>query len=167
MSPQTFLNTVIRPALRIFKLLPQPCLEQLLLGTAIQESGLRNIKQEGGPALGYFQDEPADHDDLWKGYIERSQGLTSAVKSLLPEGVTPSAACLIPYPIYAAAICRLHYSRIPARIPLTLGEQAAYYKRYYNSPEGAATPEEYLRNWARFVPATAMDNWVGFAPQGH
>lgn len=39
--------------------------EQLLLGTAIQESHLKYRRQIGGPALGYFQVGTNTQDDIW------------------------------------------------------------------------------------------------------
>ena len=44
---------------------------------------------------------------------------------------------------------RLHYLRVPAPIPEGLAEQARYYKKYYNTYLGAATPEQYVSNWER------------------
>ena len=50
---------VIRPALRALDLW-SPAAEDLVLGTAAQESGLAYLRQiGGGPALGLWQIEPA------------------------------------------------------------------------------------------------------------
>ena len=147
MTPQFFLDHIVRPALVAIDLDGADA-EQLLLGTALQESGLRNYRQEGGgPALGYFQMEPEDHDDIWANFLAVRKDLAARLRSLLPARVQPSADQLIPYPHYAAAMCRVHYLRVPAPIPTDLAGQAAYYKAYYNTPEGAATTAEYLANW--------------------
>jgi hypothetical protein len=147
MTPQFFLDHIIRPALVAIGL-DGPDAERLLLGTALQESALRNYRQEGGgPALGYFQMEPEDHDDIWANFLLGRKDLAARLRALLPARVQPSADQLIPYPHYAAAMCRVHYLRVPAPIPTDLAGQAAYYKIYYNTPEGAATTAEYLANW--------------------
>lgn len=147
MTPQFFLDHIIRPALAAIGL-DGPDAEQLLLGTALQESALRNYRQEGGgPALGYFQMEPEDHDDIWANFLAGRKDLAGRMRSLLPVRVQPSADQLIPYPHYAAAMCRVHYLRVPAPIPTDLAGQAAYYKAHYNTPAGAATTAEYLANW--------------------
>jgi len=147
MTPQFFLDHIIRPAIVAIDL-DGPDAEQLLLGTALQESTLRNDQQAGGgPALGYFQMEPEDHDDIWANFLAGRKDLSARVWTLLPARVQPSANQLIPYPHYAAAMCRVHYLRVPAPIPTDLAGQAAYYKAHYNTPAGAATVAEYLANW--------------------
>lgn len=147
MTPQDFLAQIIRPALAVLGL-DGPAAEQLLLGTALQESGLRNIRQEeGGPALGYFQMEPATHDDIWRNFLAHRAVLAARVRTLLPAGAQPTARLLIPHPLYGAAMCRVHYLRVPAPIPSDLAGQAAYYKAHYNTAAGAATVAQYLANW--------------------
>ena len=151
MDPHDFLATVIQPATAALDL-DSAAVQELLLGTAIQESGLRNIQQVGGPALGYFQMEPATHDDIWATFLSYRPELASRVKSLLPDGV-PTPDQLISCPVYAAAMARLRYERAPAPLPPVgdLAGQAAYYKQWYNTPEGAATLDEYMSNWTRVV----------------
>ena len=57
------LALVICPALEKLSLW-SPSAEELVLGTAIVESGLTYLKQHGdGPALGLWQVEPATHDE--------------------------------------------------------------------------------------------------------
>ena len=148
MTPQDFVNQVIVPALTALEL-DTPAARELLLGTALQESGLRNIQQDGGPALGYFQMEPQTHDDLWASYLTFRQSLAAKVKSLLPDGTGPSADQLISCPQYAVAMARILYLRVPQAMPDAgdLDAQAAYYKQWYNTPGGAATTAEYVANW--------------------
>ena len=45
---------------------------------------------------------------------------------------------------------RLHYFRVSAPIPDSLADQAAYWKRWYNTSAGSGTVEEYLANWDRY-----------------
>ena len=46
-------------------------------------------------------------------------------------------------------MARVKYYRCPAPLPAAgdLEAQAAYYKRWYNPPGGAATVAEYMANW--------------------
>ena len=54
-----FREEVVRPVLQDLKMY-SPVAENLIMGTAAQESGFTYIKQlGGGPALGMFQVEPA------------------------------------------------------------------------------------------------------------
>jgi len=150
MEPQDFLAPVIRPALAAIDL-GGPAAEEILLGTALQESGLRNVKQTGGPALGYFQMEPNTHDDIWANFLAYKPDLADKIKSLLPDGESPLESDLISFPLYAAAMARVLYYRIKAPLPAQgdLDAQAAYYKQFYNTPGGAATVAEYTANWSR------------------
>ena len=85
MTPQDFIAEVVEPGLSAIGLDSQAARE-LLLGTALQETGLRNIQQVGGPALGYFQMEPATHDDIWENFLAYRPDLAARVKALLPDG---------------------------------------------------------------------------------
>ena len=144
MSPEDFLLKVIVPTLRVLGL-DGPDAEQLLLGTAIQESGINDVVQAGGgPALGYFQIEPNTHNDVWNNYLNSLPILAAKVAKALPEGEGPNPRWLIGFPQYECAIVRIIYERCPGKIPADLEGQAAYYKQYYNTPQGAATTEEYV-----------------------
>lgn len=159
MIPKDFINQIIRPA-NLALGLSSPQAEQLILGTALQETGIQNIKQYGsGPAQGYFQDEPIDFNDLMDNYLTYYQDYLEKLKTLIPDSVEISFSCILGYPIFAAAICRLHYLRAPDAIPLDLNSQAAYYKQYYNTPNGAATTEEYISKWNTIVGEDTIANW--------
>ena len=41
-------------------------------------------------------------------------------------------------------MCRLHYRRVPKPLPKSLIDQANYYKKYYNTYKGKATPEHFM-----------------------
>lgn len=141
-----FVKMVITPALRATKLW-SPEAEELLLGTALQESRLTYLKQLGsGPAMGVFQMEPATHDDIWKNYLKYKSDLAKNVAKLSHSVNHQSLATDL---LYAAAMCRVHYLRVPARLPAQgdFEGQAAYWKEYYNTYLGAGTEEEYLESW--------------------
>jgi len=145
-----FREIVIRPALKLIKLY-SPEAEELLLGTALQESRLQYIKQLGtGPALGVFQMEPRTHDDIWKNYLSYKPDLAKAVGKLSHSVNAQSLATDL---LYAAAMSRVHYLRIPERLPAEgdIGGQAAYWKQYYNTYLGAGTEEEYLEVWKTYM----------------
>lgn len=149
MKPQDFLVSIIRPSLAIIEL-DGPQAEQLLLGTAIQESGVTDVFQRGGgPARGYFQMETATHNDIWTNYLRYKVLLSMRVRKLIPTGVQPSSDLLIPVPQYAVAMARILYDREPEALPAfgDIQSQAEYYKKYYNTPNGAATIQEYIDNW--------------------
>jgi hypothetical protein len=151
MTPEEFIDEIIDPTLTVLSqhgISYTQAAQDLLLGTAIQESRLQNIKQIGGPALGFFQMEPATHNDIWINFLSYKPDLAACVSSFIPSGEQPLSSDLITFPKYACAMARVLYFRCPKPIPTSLEDQAAYYKQYYNTPGGAATTEEYLNNWA-------------------
>lgn len=117
---------------------------QLVLGTGLQESRLRWIKQLGkGPALGIYQCEPATHQDYWDHYLKYHDDLTDRI---MAWGGTFDAERLVYDLRYATAMCRIHYRRIRAPLPAAgdVDRQAQYWKRYYNSHLGAGEPKHYV-----------------------
>jgi hypothetical protein len=145
-----FRQYILQPALEDIGLYSLAA-EELLLGTAIQESRLTYLKQlGGGPAVGVFQMEPATHDDIWENYLQYHQELSDLVRTI-EDSV--DAAYMISDLCYAAAMCRVHYYRVSEALP-DAGDtitQAAYWKEYYNTPLGAGTAQEYLENWNKYI----------------
>jgi len=121
--------------------------EQLVMGTALAESGLFFIQQIGlGPARGFFQMEPATHDDIWENYLRHKLDLVNDLKGLLVRDMDLHDQ-LYGNLFYAAAMCRIHYLRFSEPLP---GPDdwpgfAAYWKKYYNTPAGAGTVEGFLK----------------------
>lgn len=144
-----FREVVIRPALKLIKLW-SPEAEELLLGTALQESRLTYLKQLGsGPAKGVFQMEPNTHNDIWKNYLQYKPDLAKLVARLAH---TANSEALATDLLYAAAMTRVHYLRVPAALPAEgdYDGQACYWKKYYNTYLGAGTEEEYLESWETY-----------------
>ena len=132
--------------------------EWLLTGTAIQESRLKYRKQiGGGPALGLFQMEPDTHHDIWKNYLAHRIDLATRIRREFLDGKFPCDQDLVDNDLYATAMCRVHYMRVPKPIPLygTYDHNdprgiAEYWKKYYNTPLGAGTAEEFIENLEAF-----------------
>jgi len=134
--------------------------EQLVLGTAIQESLLIHRQQLGdGPALGLFQMEPATHDDCWNNFLKFRTELADKVKLTLEFGQQPMPAAMKVNDLYAAAMCRVKYVRAPAALPGQddITAMANYWKQHYNTPLGAGKPEEFLSKWPQYVNARTFD----------
>jgi hypothetical protein len=143
---------VIRPACEAIDLW-SPAAEELLLGTACQESKCGTfLKQLGsGPALGIFQMEPATYWDIWDNFIRHRQPLLDAMSEKFGAACDPED--MIFNLRYAAAMARIHYYRVKDPLPAAgdLVAQAAYWKRFYNTPKGAGTEAEYIANYRRFA----------------
>ena len=156
---RSVLTTAIRPALAKLEAGGRAA-EQLLLGTAIQESLLVHRRQLGnGPARGLFQMEPATHDDCWDNFLKFRSALATKVRQTLEPGQEPVAGTLEVNDAYAAAMCRVRYLRVPAAMPADadIAAMANYWKLHYNTPLGAGTPDEFLEKWPRYVNAATFD----------
>jgi hypothetical protein len=148
-DPGQFRDYVIDPTLEDLGMFSTAGVE-LVMGTAIQESHLTYLKQLGdGPALGVCQMEPATYDDIWTNYLQFQSELRRRVLAIARTDEKPGAELMIHDLKFAVAMCRIHYRRVRDPLP-TAGDieaQAAYWKRFYNTPLGKGTVEEYIHNW--------------------
>lgn len=149
-SPHLFLTTVIQPAL-VHIGLWSPEAGQLLLGTAIQESRLRERRQfNGGPARGLFQMEVKTHDDIWANVLDLHHALRAKVIDLM-KGDTDRSHALEFNDRYAAALARLQYWRHRHDVMPKYNDiagMAKLYKHRYNGP-GKGTEAQFVANWHR------------------
>jgi len=130
--------------------------ENLLVGTAAQESKLGSLLcQMDGPALGLYQIEPDTHSDLWKNFINFRPDLSAIVYNLASKdfSLDNTANELIWNLRYATAIARLIYERAPSPLPSAddIEGLGAYWKQYYNTPQGAGTVDEFVQNYNSLV----------------
>jgi hypothetical protein len=117
----------------------------LVTGTIAHESLIGTyLVQASGPALGICQIEPKTLDGL----LSR---LRPAEREALASISTPASAAenAVSNLAYAVAICRFFYWQVPAPFPTrnTVADLFAYYKLWWNTPEGAATLAQFAQNW--------------------
>lgn len=130
--------------------------QELLMGTAAQESNFQYVDQIGdapGPAFGLWQMEKATHDDHIK-WLAGNKSLERKVQRLeIPAIIQPNAAIEMHGNLYyAAALCRIHYWRVPEPLPShELEDLARYWKKYYNTHLGKGTTEEFIHNFQEYV----------------
>ncbi len=142
---------IIQPVLKSMNLYSQEA-EDLLVGTCAQESKAGTyLAQIKGPALGIYQMEPATHRDIWNRYLGSNRDLMRSLLGICRLQYMPDAGTMIHNLYYATAMCRVHYRRVPDEIPKDLVGQAKYWKEFYNSPLGAGTEEEYIKNYRTFM----------------
>lgn len=143
MNAKQLRTEIIRPALVAVGLYSKPA-EDLVFGTACVESNCGEyLRQINGPALGFFQMEPATHDDIYKNFLKYKPDLKARVMKLSAPGLS-AAENLKSNLMYAAAMCRIHYLRVSQPIPEDLQGQAEYWKKYYNTAKGKGSVEKYL-----------------------
>lgn len=137
--------------------------EELIMLTAAQESALgKYLHQLGsGPAKGIYQMEPFTHDDIWENFLQYNEDLGWSVNLwAIPSNHFenndkdhPEAEQMIGNLYYATAMCRMHYLRVPDRLPEAddVEALAAYYKEFYNTIKGKATAEEAVENYFEYA----------------
>lgn len=148
---------IVRPVLEYLDMWSEVA-ENLVIGTAIQESRLTHLQQlGGGPAVGIYQMEPNTHTDLWNNYIRFRPTLVTKLNNLRVDSPFDGQFLKVPsYEMignlyYATAMCRIHYRRAPSPLPPNdVPLIAAYWKKYYNTPLGAGTVQEFIDNYTKF-----------------
>lgn len=121
-----------------------PSAAAILLGTAAKESSFGTFLRQlnGGPALGPFQIEPATFTYLKYKYQDRFPAIESYTFDQLE------------YDIKASIImARLKYFSISGPLPdaddiLAL---AKYWKKYYNTPLGDGTVDQFITAWNKYI----------------
>lgn len=147
------LREVVRPALQSAGIWSE-AREQIVLGTGAVESAYKYVKQIGpGPALGWWQCEPATHRDMWENWIPSRGELKDRLR-ILCEGLERDGA-LVAHPMYAAAICGAHYLRARGALPAPgdAHAMAQYHKAAYNTVLGKTDPAESLIHFVRAIEA--------------
>ena len=124
----------------------------LLMGTAAQESHLGKYRKQlgGGPALGIFQMEPATFNDIVNNYLRYKPELASRIERVARISRF-KAEDIENNDLLAICMARVHYLRVKEAIPSDLEGWARYWKRYYNTPLGKGTEEEFIANYKRLV----------------
>jgi hypothetical protein len=152
-EPNQFRVEIVQKALKAINLWSLEA-EELLMLTAAQESQLGYyIKQVNGSALGVFQMMPETYSDIIINYLSHNVDLKHTILKVLNMIQMPSAEKLVHNLFFAAIMCRVHYLRIKDPIPPAnnILALANYYKRFYNSSLGAATIEQAIANYNKFV----------------
>lgn len=127
--------------------------EELLLATIAQESLFGTYREQmgGGPAKGIAEMEEEDHNDIWANYLVYHPSLAEQLKTI--ANGNPVAEEMVSNDAYAIAMARVHYLRKPGSLPSAYDLDAIwlYYKKWYNTPQGAATKEEFVEHYQRYV----------------
>jgi hypothetical protein len=125
---------------------------ELLMLTAAQETLMgKYLKQVKGPALGIFQMEPISYEDLFANFIVYKKEIHEALELWTAPNVPFRTRMMGDLP-YQIIVARLFYLRKPGKLPSKDNPEAMahYYKKWWNTHLGAATPEEALKNYNRY-----------------
>jgi len=126
---------------------------ELLMGTAAQETklGAYIYQLGGGPGMGFFQMEPSTEKSLWENIIRRHPEIAEKLNTVC--GVYgPGTDALETNISYMIAMARIRYLPAKPALPKHTDIQglAEYYKTYYNTRKGKATPEMFVANYERY-----------------
>jgi len=130
-----------------------PAAVNLIMGTIAHESLMGKYrKQINGPARGIIQMEPATERDIWNNYLK--------YKLYLRSSITKHTGISAPDPVqmenndpYAIIMCRVHYLRVPAKLPPAddIRALALYWKKYYNTPLGKGTVKKFMNDYRKYL----------------
>lgn len=161
-DPTQLRTLVVKPVLLSLGLPSSEVAENLIMGTAAHESHLGDYIEQvgGGPALGIFQMEPATLNDCYENYLDYRADLKAKVDGFLaaqpatPDGSPDKQQQLATNLAYATAMCRIRYYRAPAAMPSDpndVNALGAYWKQYYNTPQGAGKVEQFVADYNRYL----------------
>lgn len=122
-----------------------------ILGTAAVESDYFSFSQQlgGGPALGYFQCEPATRKDIIDNYLKYKPRLRKRLENAFGDLNVTDEYFLLNIPLQVV-FCYLHYTRYNAWGNDVYGYASAW-KRTYNTYKGAGTVEKFMIKYHKYV----------------
>lgn len=120
-----------------------------IYGTAIVESNKTNVKQQGGgPALGYFQMEPATREDILTNYLMYYPRLTKQLCKGLGRSLVCTDKEFMLSPALQVIYCWLHYRRYIAWGG-NVYMYAVNWKMKYNTRKGKGKSSEYVKRYLK------------------
>lgn len=131
-------EAIIRPALSSIGLSGDAAVN-LITGIGLAESHYRYLHQiGGGPALGYWQMEPATHDDCWKNFLS-FRPMLSCLVIRAAKTTNPTSLDLIDNLNYAAIMARVKCFRSSVALPSSNDARGlcTFWKTVYNTAGGA------------------------------
>lgn len=153
LNVEQFRSLVVQPALAVLGArYAAPAAVELLVGTALAESHLRELRQlPDGPALGLYQIEPATHKDLWDNFLAFRPELADVVRRLTEIDSPDCHQHLVTRLDYATVVARLIYWRAPEPMPAAgdVDGLARYWKAHFNTARGAGDPREWAERYRR------------------
>ena len=129
--------------------------ENLLLGTAAQESGLGfHLKTKRGRGLGIFQITPQTHINVWDKYLITIPNVASDIRGLASqhEFLAHPHAELATNLSYATAIAWMIYQRHQKALPAADDIEALgrYWRRYFHH-RATDNVEAFVNSYQKYV----------------
>lgn len=157
MDVPQFRREIVRPTLHTLDMWSEAS-DRLMVGTACHESdGLKFIRQlGGGPALSFFQIEPATARDVVERWLGQPQRKPLADKFRIAfefEWHHRIEARLICDMRFACAVARLVYWRVKEPLPAAddVPGLASYWGRHYQTTNNPAKIAMWVANYHRHI----------------
>lgn len=149
-----FRINIIDPVLKSMDLWSESAVN-LLLGTCAVESdfGTYLVQKPNGPALGIYQMEPNTYIDIYNNYLSYRIGLKDLIIKSTRTISRPNYYDMITNLWYATAMARVHYLRIPEKLPShnDIDGLANYWKLYYNTPDGKGATQKFIEKYHQYI----------------
>jgi hypothetical protein len=131
-----------------------PAARNLMLGTAAQESGGKFLAQwPTGPAVSFWQVEPASAEDLQVNFLQYQHALDEQIGAFWISGFAVDGYVQAGNLYHACAVARTLYYRIkePLPAPSDIRGLGQYWKTYYNTGAGGGTVDEFVSNFSNLI----------------
>lgn len=152
-----FKEYIVKPSVSALGLPNADDAIQLLLMTCAQETDFghyllqKQIGYSGG--VGIYQMESFNYHAIWDNMVQPYPAMRQKVKQYFGYDVKPMIQRMVSDLGLATMMARLFYARIEEPLPklVNVNAMAAYYKKYWNTDKGAATIEQVLANYHKYV----------------
>jgi hypothetical protein len=156
MNVRQLKDVIITPALTALGLY-SPSAANLLLGTAAQESAMgKFIVQQGigfRGGIGIYQMEKLTYNDIWDRMVKDNVSIRVKMRLYLGYEGRPAPERMASDLLLSTMMARLFYYSINRPLPdaQDIPAMAAYYKKWFNTSKGAATEQQFIDNYNRYV----------------
>ena len=152
-----YINNVLQQELKA-KYSTNSATYQLLMTAAAESNCGEFLYQINGPARGLFQIEPNTEKLTWKWCLENDEYLLNALIRVI-DGNLFGGTDLSGNIKYQIILARANYYAWPHPLPKidypitddNIRDMAVYWKKYWNTVEGAGRVEEAIDKYMRFV----------------
>jgi hypothetical protein len=148
-----FRSLIVEPVLSKLQVYSKDAEELLVFTCAAESLGGTFLHQIKGPALGIYQMEPATYTDIWVNFIRARNKIATLMAMHFNCNKIPEVERMIYDLHFATAMARIHYLRIPGKLPDSSSVEALwdFYKKYYNTEKGKAKKEDSIKKYQDFI----------------
>lgn len=150
---EQFRTLIIEPVLSKLQVYTKDAEELMVFTCAAESLGGTYLHQVKGSALGIYQMEPPTYTDIWINFILNRNSIATLMSMNFACPKIPDPSRLIYDLHFATAMTRIHYMRVPMKIPSKDNIEGIweYYKKFYNTNKGKAKKDEAIEKYKKFA----------------